>query len=104
MINYHEYLKSNYWRYRRKLFYKRSFPIQCSRCKRSDVPLDIHHLRYFRDGASILFHELDSDLELICRACHEKDHNKFSIKNMNIRINWFFVLLIGIGLGYLLFK
>jgi 5-methylcytosine-specific restriction endonuclease McrA len=38
------------------------------------VDMDVHHLRYYRNGKSILWHEQLSDLEVLCRSCHTQEH------------------------------
>ena len=41
---------------------------------KSNVILDVHHLRYYRNGKSILWHERPEDLQVLCRTCHNKEH------------------------------
>ena len=39
---------------------------RCERCKDSEANLELHHKTYERLGS-----ELDSDVELLCGACHK---------------------------------
>jgi 5-methylcytosine-specific restriction endonuclease McrA len=69
---YRRYVQSEQWLQRRKLFL--SLNRECQRCGISsgravvayDQGLHVHHKNYQRVGA-----ELDSDLEALCRRCHE---------------------------------
>src|SRR5580704_18493233 len=69
---YREYIASEGWQQRRKLFIEHHY--LCNRCglHRSlaviayDQDIHVHHKNYQRLGA-----ELDSDLESLCRRCHE---------------------------------
>jgi hypothetical protein len=69
---YKSYLASEYWRSRRSR-YLVSHP-ECNRCyverkdsaRIYDQDLHVHHRNYRRLGE-----ELDSDLEALCRRCHE---------------------------------
>lgn len=63
------YLRSRHWRTLRRekiadVGYK------CQRCKTRER-LDVHHLTYSRLG-----HERLSDLKVLCRACHQKEHKQ----------------------------
>ena len=64
---YREYLETPKWRNRRdaKL---RSVGYHCERCD-SRRELQVHHRTYERLGE-----ELDSDLEVVCVKCHEREH------------------------------
>jgi hypothetical protein len=43
---------------------------RCQGCgKQGDNSLDVHHLTYERMGD-----ELDEDLAVMCRTCHEAEH------------------------------
>src|ERR1700733_324678 len=69
---YREYIASGVWQRRRKLFIEHHY--LCSRCGLHralaviayDQDIHVHHINYQRIGA-----ELDSDLESLCRRCHE---------------------------------
>ena len=61
------YLKSDWWRERRKLKLEACGRV-CNRC-RSIKNIQVHHLSYARKYA-----ELDEDLEVLCKPCHEAEH------------------------------
>jgi 5-methylcytosine-specific restriction endonuclease McrA len=68
------YLRSNRWRNVRKiaLFAHNA----CEKCHKIDISLDVHHTRYYINGASILWRERLTDLQVLCRACHNKEHER----------------------------
>jgi 5-methylcytosine-specific restriction endonuclease McrA len=65
---YKDYLLTKEWRIirTRKL---ESVGYACQVCNRSGVQLDVHHRTYERRGA-----ELDTDLTVLCHACHNLFH------------------------------
>lgn len=64
---YHSYLKSDKWKQvRTRLMQKRG--CKCEVCGIGHR-LQVHHLTYARLG-----NELDSDLKVLCWACHEREH------------------------------
>lgn len=72
---YEGYLQSRRWfeKRRAKLF---NANFTCERCGYSvdnnslvDIPLDVHHKTYAHFGDEPL-----TDLEVLCRNCHEKHH------------------------------
>ena len=65
------YLRSKHWREVRMIALIQA-EYRCEQCDASDdlVTLDVHHKRYN------LFHERLSELEVLCRACHNKEHRK----------------------------
>jgi 5-methylcytosine-specific restriction endonuclease McrA len=72
------YLRSKHWRNLSKL--KREFmQYRCENCRRIDYNnlhnVDAHHLWYYDTyGVSILFRERLSDLQVLCRKCHQAEH------------------------------
>lgn len=62
------YLVSRHWRTlrRRKL---KSVSNRCERCHSTPAFFDVHHLTYKQ-----IWHEWLSDLEVLCRSCHKKEH------------------------------
>ncbi len=71
---YQKYLKSPKWKAKRKtVLEERNYT--CERC--GDKPtlhlLHVHHKTYER-----IFNELLTDLELLCKPCHKKEHEKQS--------------------------
>jgi hypothetical protein len=64
--DYREYLKSACWRNRRKA--KLAQVSACERCEREEF-LVVHHKTYLRIGK-----ELDADLEVLCKWCHNEHH------------------------------
>lgn len=75
---YIKYLKSSKWKaLRKEVLYKRGRI--CERCK-EDLKgkiTDIHHKTYEN-----IFNESPEDLEILCRACHEKEHGKFKKRDI----------------------
>lgn len=73
---YKDYLRTPHWRETRARKAKAA-DYQCERCgefgrrgpRRMIIGLHVHHLTYERVGK-----ELDSDLEVLCIACHELEH------------------------------
>lgn len=65
---YRAYLNSPEW----KLFRKEAIAHHgkvCNKCKRDELPVDVHHITYQR-----LYNELLIDVEILCRYCHKKEH------------------------------
>ena len=74
-IDYNDYLKSDHWRIRKQKLYKDPQNQACQRCG-STKNLQVHHKRYRNKyGKVILFEEHQSALTVLCRECHEKEHN-----------------------------
>lgn len=65
---YHDYLRSEQWEAIRDVVIK-DRNRKCERCG-SKKNLQVHHKTYER-----IFNEDLSDLELLCRPCHKKEHN-----------------------------
>jgi hypothetical protein len=66
-LPYAEYLQTAEWRGRRDERIRLA-SFRCERCQ-AKRDLQVHHVRYERLGA-----ELDTDLEVLCRTCHEGHH------------------------------
>ena len=66
--NYHSYLKSYKWKYKRKG--KLRFQRRCEFCG-TTKNLQIHHKNY-----NNIFQERNSDLKVLCKRCHKEVHNK----------------------------
>lgn len=66
---YRRYLRSEHWRSLRRQVIRRSGG-RCERCGRSGR-LEVHHVTYVRRGR-----ELPSDLQVLCRDCHDEAHEK----------------------------
>lgn len=73
---YAKYLQTPEWADRRA----RKITEAGSRCQlcNSEKRLEVHHRTYERRGA-----ELDSDLTVLCRKCHEKFHDIHSVTEAN---------------------
>lgn len=70
-IEYRQYLKSDHWiTFRLTILAKRG--AECERCMQRRGPFDLHHRTYERLG-----HELETDVEVLCRFCHEEQHGRF---------------------------
>ena len=65
---YEEYLRSPEWRRRRERKLEAA-DHRCQLCNRHRSSLDVHHRTYENFGE-----ELDSDLIVVCRACHDTFH------------------------------
>lgn len=63
-VKYHEYMASREWRLKRRRILERANGM-CERCGFNRAT-QVHHKTYARLG-----HEWDSDLQAICRGCHE---------------------------------
>ncbi len=75
MTAYERYLESDHWRCLRKA--KLEFAgYQCNRC-RSMIDLHVHHVYYRRSWYQCQL----CDLEVLCKACHERVH-KIQCKKM----------------------
>jgi 5-methylcytosine-specific restriction endonuclease McrA len=61
------YLRSDHWKRVRREALERAGN-KCQRCSASG-PLDVHHRTYKRLGG-----ELPSDLQVLCRTCHDAVH------------------------------
>jgi 5-methylcytosine-specific restriction endonuclease McrA len=66
---YINYINSDVWREKKKIFIKK-FGNVCQLCK-SKGYVELHHKTYDRLG-----HELDSDLILLCKSCHNDEDQK----------------------------
>lgn len=73
---YREYLKTPYWRKRRReKILSQVCPGTCEDCGAWIDPrgwrwLEVHHLSY----EGVPYRELDSDLRVLCRLCHQATH------------------------------
>lgn len=76
--SYREYLLSDHWLRTRKWFFYSGYvsrePVSgvlvCSRCHQPAKPPNVHHKTYQNLG-----HEPLTDLELLCRDCHSREHH-----------------------------
>jgi len=76
LINYKDYVKSEYWTARKRQYYEKH-PHKCEVCGHPDV--DLHHLKYGEYG-----HEADKNLAALCRVHHEELHQAIPLrKNMH---------------------
>ena len=66
-LGYHAYLETDAWQERREAALNRA----CHRCQvcNSGRSLDVHHRTYARLGQ-----ELEADLTVLCRGCHDLFH------------------------------
>ncbi len=65
---YTAYLKSQYWlKFRKNVLAHRGRI--CEECKTATRKVHVHHLTYDRLG-----HEVDSDVQVLCEACHDAKH------------------------------
>ena len=91
-MKYQDYLYSEHWT-KRKIEFKSKTHNRCFICRVKNIPFDVHHKRYYRDGQSILFSEKHTDLRLLCRRCHttlhrlslDKDFASNKIKRRTLR-------------------
>jgi len=73
---YQDYLQSDWWKSRRKRAMKKAL-YACQICKETK-DLQVHHNTYERLGD-----ELDSDMIVVCRNCHEMIHGKTFTAEIN---------------------
>lgn len=67
---YREYLKSREWaEFRAHIIKQRGR--KCEKCGETKGAIHAHHLTYER-----IFVELESDIQLLCKNCHDKAHGK----------------------------
>lgn len=76
---YDAYLESPEWAERRTYYLARAMH-RCQLCKRAGGPggagLNVHHADYSRLGA-----ELEIDVIVLCRACHQRHHGHIGREN-----------------------
>ena len=83
------YLRSKHWRETRLKKHNELKKLACEKCKKpmwfivedgyfqiKGASLDIHHRYYYRNGKSILWNERPEDLQVLCRTCHNKEHER----------------------------
>lgn len=75
-INHRAYLQSPLWQKKRQEALAR-YGCICARCQRHGT--DVHHKTYARVGGG----ELMTDLEILCRGCHDAHHRveRITVKN-----------------------
>lgn len=83
--DYKKYIKSKFWRNRRKKFYQ-THKRECAACK-SKKELNVHHLVYKNYG-----NEEDKDLVILCRVCHENYHIKNGVRHDNFDTTQQFII------------
>lgn len=81
---YDDYLKSEAWQHKRDLRLKID-DYSCAMCGRPQEKckrgLTVHHIRYYRNGHSILGREnVWKDLVSLCYPCHHKLHRYYGRK------------------------
>lgn len=77
---YYDFLLSDFWIELSRL--KRKLVSKCERCG-SDNRLQAHHLRYPDNW----FDTKLSDLKVLCRECHEKEHGISHVKDVDLAID-----------------
>jgi hypothetical protein len=78
VMPYEEYLCSRWWRSRRREKLKKA-GWRCNKCG-STKDLQVHHKNYLR-----LWRERDKDLEVLCRGCHEGEHEAIVTADRHLR-------------------
>jgi 5-methylcytosine-specific restriction endonuclease McrA len=71
-VTYDEYLRTDWWQGIKQKIYKR-YMGHCAKCF-ATKNLETHHLRYNDKDGSLWFREKLSDLTLLCRTCHYREH------------------------------
>jgi len=66
---YNKYLRSEYWKARRRAALQRAGH-KCQRCGTRRYTLQVHHLKYVRVGREEM-----EDLEVCCVRCHDNVHS-----------------------------
>ncbi len=75
---YDEYLLTKHWKqFSKDRLIEANY--QCTKCHRSDLKLNVHHLTYERRG-----YERPSDVKVLCEACHKETHGLPVPKHMII--------------------
>lgn len=71
------YLRSNHWRKIRaaKIQQAKRRCLNCGHIIPHNQLVDVHHKYYYSNRVSILWHEKLNDLQVLCRACHNKEHS-----------------------------
>jgi hypothetical protein len=75
--SYEEYLGSEWWedRKERALYHWGGICNDCGWRK----AVDVHHLRYWQGGESVLGREDVADIIPLCRRCHMERHNNWGM-------------------------
>jgi|SRR5580704_15102229 5-methylcytosine-specific restriction endonuclease McrA len=76
-VPYAKYLKSNWWKTKRKQVLK-AVGRKCQRCG-ATRGLQVHHLHY-----NTLWREKNTDLEVLCAACHRHEHQTIIDQNAHL--------------------
>jgi hypothetical protein len=74
---YKDYLRCEWWKWRRLQALKKA-KHRCQRCN-DKAKLQVHHKTYVRLGR-----ERDEDLEVVCRSCHEQEHECWIAANAHL--------------------
>lgn len=69
-MNYEQYMKSVEWKNLRMSIYAKRGR-KCEKCGQDKGEIHAHHLTYER-----FTKELEEDIMLLCRPCHEKEHGR----------------------------
>jgi 5-methylcytosine-specific restriction endonuclease McrA len=69
-MEYADYLRTRHWQALRARYRASGLPWRCARCGWTGK-LDLHHRTYERLGRERL-----TDLEPLCRHCHDREHGK----------------------------
>ena len=72
VLNYRDYLSNEHWQNRRVRALELA-GYRCQQCGIGGCRLEVHHRNYDR-----LWHELDSDLIVLCSNCHAQIHGQES--------------------------
>jgi hypothetical protein len=70
-MTYEEQLKDPRWQARRLEILNRDHS-KCVTCRRGDLPLHVHHIKY----TGMAWEAPDSDLVTLCHICHSGVHDK----------------------------
>jgi len=73
-----EYIDSDEWKARAK-YYKQQAGFRCRVCNSDSDTLDAHHRTYERLG-----NELDSDITVLCRPCHELFESRLKGQDLSL--------------------
>jgi hypothetical protein len=77
-LTHREYISSVEWKVRAK-YYKEQAGNRCRVCNSDSDILDAHHRTYERLG-----NELDSDITVLCRACHTLFESRLKGKDLTL--------------------
>lgn len=91
-MRYKDQLRTSAWlRLKFEIMSRDNFVCQKCLCDNFERQLEVHHLAYIKGKKA--WEYIDYMLVTLCRDCHQKEHNNYSIYNKEKIINWITKLL-----------